>query len=319
MELLDSDERAQVKGFLINKFRGAPELLTSGIRIVEEKIQRPCTGVVPFWRNLDLPEEDAVVWQRPRHRSDYDQVVTIGVVEVPCTSNFTDFDALASEPDVSLYRVADERDMVPDLLIFPGTKHTLQALDLIRERGMDRLAQRVLTRGGTIVGICGGYQILGRSIRDTARVESRRVQEKGLGLLDVETAFQARKTVRQVSAHHLQSGMEITGYEVHMGQTARGKGVQPFLEIHAGPESSAYPDGATAEEGRICGTYVHGLFDRPEFRRYFLNQLRVRHGWEPLDPSSMPNLDQRIDRWADFVESHINFSALTRLAGLSLG
>lgn len=317
MELLNSEERAQVKGFLVNKFRGAQELLTPGIQLVEERIQRPCAGVVPFWRNLNLPEEDAVVCQHPHQRAEHDHLVTIGVVEVPCASNFTDFDALASEPDVTLYRVTKESDTVPDLLIFPGTKHTLQALALIRERGMDRLAQRVLKSGGAIMGICGGYQILGRSICDTEGIESRRVEEKGLGLLDVETVFQARKTVRQVSGCHPHSGMSITGYEVHMGQTTLGNGVRPFLEICATSESSAYFDGAMATEGRVCGTYVHGIFDRSEFRRYFLNQLRIRHGWGPLGPTPTPSLDQRIDQWADFVESHIDLRALTHIAGLS--
>ncbi len=317
VELLNADERARIKGFVINKFRGAEELLISGIRIVEEKIRKPCLGVVPFVRDLDLPEEDAVEWKRYRRISHDDRVVTIGVVEVPCLSNFTDFDPFSDEPDVCLYRVTEDSDQVPDLLIFPGTKHAIEALHLVRKRNIDRLAQRVLERGGTIMGICGGFQIMGRSIRDPEGIESHSPSEKGLGLLDVETMFHSQKVTTQVSGCHRSSGMPINGYEVHMGQTTLGTGVQPFLDLTSAEGAVIHRDGAVTAEGRVCGTYVHGLFDRPEFRRHLLNELRLKHGWPPLSPSSVASLDQRLDAWADCVASHLNMHAVAEIAGLS--
>jgi len=315
MELLNTDERAHIKGFVINKFRGAQELLRPGIRMVEEKIQRPCLGVIPYWRDLALPEEDAVLWPRRRALSKDDRVLTVGVVEVPCMSNFTDFDGLSDEPDVSLYAVTNDSDIVPDLLIFPGTKHTMKALDLIKNRRIDRLARRVFEGGGTVLGICGGFQIMGRSIRDPEGIESRRAEE-GLGLLDVETVFQSPKVTHQVSGYHCSSGIHITGYEVHMGRTTLGPSVKTFLELQRVNDAGRYPDGAMAAEGRVCGTYVHGLFDSPEFRRHLLNELRSRHGWSPLSLSPVRHLDQRIDQWADFVGSHVNVSALSHIATL---
>lgn len=316
MDLLNPDERALVKGFLINKFRGAQELLRPGIKIVEDKIQRPCFGIVPFHREIDLPEEDAIQWSQRNRPSAHDQVLTVGVVDVPCLSNFTDFDALAYEPDVSLRRVIDGESLVPDLLVFPGTKHTIQALRLIRERGIDRLAQRVFERGGTILGICGGYQILGHHISDPERIESQREEAEGLGLLDVATVFHPRKVTVQVAGYHRPSKEPIDGYEVHMGQTSLGKGVQPFLEVKAPHESSCHPEGAMTGDGHICGTYVHGLFDQPGFRRYLLNVLRSRRGWFPLPPSPHPSLDPRLDQWSDFVEGQIDLPRLMAMIGL---
>ncbi len=310
MELLNPDERALVKGFLVNKFRGARELLMPGIKTVEDKIQRPCLGIVPFSREIDLPEEDAVVWNQRARSSAHEDMLTVGVVDVPCLSNFTDFDPLAYEPDVALHRITDEDSLVPDLLIFPGTKHTMQALRLIQERRIDRLARRVLDRGGTVMGICGGYQILGQTIRDPERVEALEEHAQGLGLLDVETTFQPKKVTVQVSGRHRPSDSKVEGYEVHMGQTTRGKGVSPFLEVKSPQDAAFHPEGAMTADGRVAGTYVHGLFDEPVFRRHLLNSLRDRRGWNPLSPSQHPSLDQRLDRWADFVESHVDLPKL---------
>lgn len=314
MELLDSGERALVKGFLVNKFRGAQELLMPGIKIVEEKIRRPCLGIVPFSRDIDLPEEDAVVWNKRMRSSAREDVLTIGVVDVPCLSNFTDFDPLAYEPDVTLHRITDQDSLVPDLLVFPGSKHTIQALRLIRERRIDRLAHLVLDQGGSIIGICGGYQILGKRICDPDRVESQGEDERGLGLIDVVTTFRPRKVTEQVSGYHRPSDSPIEGYEVHMGHTTRGQRVQPFLEVKAAHESSFHAEGAMTSDGRICGTYVHGLFDEPIFRRHVLNSLRSRREWLPLPLSQIPSLDQRLDQWADFVESQIDFPGLMTMA-----
>ncbi len=310
MELLAADEQALVKGFLVNKFRGVRELLMPGIKIVEDKIQRPCLGIVAFSQEIDLPEEDAIVWNQGNRSTTHDHLLTVGVVDVPCLSNFTDFDPLTCEPDVTLHRIADQDSHVPDLLIFPGTKHTMQALRLIQERRIDRLAWRVLDRGGVVMGICGGYQILGQTIRDPDRVEALEEHAQGLGLLDVETTFYPKKVTVQVSGRHRPSDSKVEGYEVHMGQTTRGKGVQPFLEVKSPQDSSFHPEGAMTMDGRVAGTYVHGLFDEPVFRRHILNSLRERRGWKPLSPSQHPSLDQRLDRWADFVESHIDLAGL---------
>lgn len=161
--LLTDDERAHVKAFVINKFRGDRGVLDPGILEIERRLKIPCLGVIPFMRDLQLPEEDAVEWSAfSRHAAVREDRLRIGVAEVPCISNFTDFDPLVSEPDVELVRVNGPETDHLDALIFPGTKHTAQALQFVKDRQIDRVARQVLSNGGTVLGICGGYQILGR-------------------------------------------------------------------------------------------------------------------------------------------------------------
>ncbi len=310
MVLLTADERRHVKGFVINKFRGDLELLLPGIQTVEHVVQRPCLGVVPYCRTIALPQEDALEWATLSRVSNREDIVTIGVVDVPCLSNFTDFEALALEPDVCLQRIAGSNDSPPDVLIFPGTKNTPQALRFIRERRLERLARQVLNAGGTVLGICGGYQILGSRILDPDGVESSERRLDGLQLLNTETTFSPHKITVPVVGVHRGFGAFVHGYEVHMGRTVLRDRTAPFLEVRQPHESSYRPDGAMSPDARILGTYVHGLFDAPVFRRCFLNSIRERRGLPPLKPTAGPSLDDHLDHWADFVAQHLDLPGI---------
>jgi adenosylcobyric acid synthase len=317
MALLTEEERGHVQGFLINKFRGEAALLAPGVRIVEERTGAPCLGVLPYWRDLHLPQEDALEWEllagRGGQRTD---VVTIGVADVPCISNFTDVESLARECDVRLVRVAGPVDEPLDALIFPGTKLTVQALRFVQERGIDDVARRVVSRGGMVIGICGGYQLMGRRLRDPDRVESVHAEMEGLSLLDVETVFARPKVTRQIACVHRASGAAITGYEIHMGRTTTRAGLDSFLDRTCPASGQRSGEGVVSGDGRVIGTYVHGVFDAPMFRRWFLNRLRARHGWGALQPTPEPSIDQQLDRWTDFVSAHVDMSRICTLAGV---
>ena len=311
MSLLSSEESRHVKGFLINKFRGDAGILMPGVRMAEKRMGLPCLGVIPYWRGLQVPQEDALEWEAlSRSHIGRPDALTIGVVDVPCISNFTDFDSLARESDVHLLRIPGTTTIRLDALIFPGTKNTPQALRYVKDQGLDQVARWVLANGGIVMGLCGGYQILGRRILDPLRIESCEPELEGLGLLDVETSFAGEKVTVQVTGVHRETGCRVEGYEVHMGRTVLGSGTIPLLDVQAPQESVWRAEGAVSVDGRILGTYVHGVFDSPSFRRGFLNRLRVARGWAPLAQESGTSLDQELDSLADFVARHVDFEAI---------
>ncbi len=311
LTLLQPDERGHVKGFLINKFRGDPDILAPGLRMLEDRTAMPCLGVLPLWGGLKVPQEDSLGWDhvasRTHQRTDR---LTIAVADVPAISNFTDFEALLQEPDVQIVRLCGETDQPLDALIFPGTKNTAQALRFVKAKGLDGLARRIVRTGGTVVGICGGYQILGKQIRDPRGIESPERELEGVGLLDVVTSFARKKVLIHVVGSHCESGCPIEGYQVHMGRTRTGTDVLPLLEVQKPDHAKAWTEGASSADGRVFGTYVHGLFDAPAFRRRFLNRLRASRGWNPLDVQTERSLDQTLDDWADFVARHVDLSAI---------
>jgi adenosylcobyric acid synthase len=311
IELLTAQERRHVKGMLINKFRGEPALLAPGLREVEKRTHAPCLGVIPYWRHIRLPEEDAVEWTRlSTDETRGQEVLMIGIVEAPCLSNFTDFDALAREPDVRLVRVSGDTESAFDAVIFPGTKHTAQALRSIIASGIDRVARRVHRQGGMVIGVCGGYQILGKQIRDPDGVESSARCLEGLGLLDVTTTFYSTKVTRPVLAVHRDSGAPVQGYEIHMGRTTAGPGVSPLFDLRSDDGTIGGAEGAVSGDGRIWGTYIHGLFDHPAFRRAVLNRLRESKGWPPLSPRPDNSLDAQLDQLAAHVSASIDLPAI---------
>lgn len=311
LALLEPEERGYVKGFLINKFRGVTDLLTPGLTMVEARCGVPCLGVVPHWHDLQVPEEDSLGWEDRREAAaERAETLLIGVADVPAMSNFTDFDALALEPDVRLVRVSGSPAPPLDMLIFPGTKHTAEALRFVQAHQLDLVARQVLAAGGMVVGLCGGFQVLGKRILDPDRIESSDTELDGLGLLDATTTFARDKVTVGVSGRHPASGCPVSGYEIHMGRTSLGSGAVPWLEVRTEDESTLRPEGACSEDGLVLGTYVHGLFDASEFRRGFLNGLRERHGWDPLPVQPGLSLDERIDRLADFMAKHLDLAAI---------
>ena len=312
--LLDQDDRRHLKAFMINKFRGERSLLEAGLARVSQDTGMRCAGVLPYWQDLDVPEEDSLGWDTSQRRKKLrGDLVAIGIVDVPVISNFTDFDPLAWEPDVELIRLREATDRPLDAVLFPGSKHTVQALRFVRARQFDRLARRVLDEGGTIGGICGGYQLLGRVIRDPDHAESDVDEVEGLGMLPVSTTFALPKIVRQVAGRHTESGEVLAGYQVRMGRTVAASKTQPFLEVMSGDSLTILEDGVSLHAGRIFGTYLHGLFDHSPFRRWWVNRLRAAKGWSGLPETQELSLDARLDRLADFVEQHVAMPLVDRL------
>ncbi|HJT20047.1 MAG TPA: cobyric acid synthase [Nitrospira sp.] len=312
--LLDDEDRRHLKAFVINKFRGDRSLLNSGLARVSQETGMVCAGVLPHWENLAVPEEDSLGWDNTQCRySTKMERVVIGIVDVPAISNFTDFEPLAREPDVELIRLREATHRPLDAIMFPGSKHTVQALRFVRARGFDRLAQHVLTEGGTVGGICGGYQLLGRLIRDPEHIESDVDEVDGLGMLPVTTTFAFPKVVRQVSGRHRESGEPVVGYQVRMGRTMPDEDAQPFIELYHDKSPEILDDGISVHGGLIFGTYLHGLFDQSPFRRWWLNRLRAAKRWKGLPETRELSLDRQLDQWADFVEQHVSMPLLNRL------
>jgi adenosylcobyric acid synthase len=312
--LLDEADRRHLKAFVINKFRGEAGLLEAGLSRVTRETHMTCAGVLPHRSDLDVPEEDSLGWDSwQRQNSLRADRLVIGIADVPAISNFTDFEPLAWEPDVELVPLREWTDRALDAVIFPGSKCTGQALRFVRDRGLDRLARRVLEDGGTIGGICAGYQLLGRVILDPHRIESDEEKIDGLGILPVSTTFETPKIVQQVSGRHTESGKRVYGYHVRMGRTVAVAESQPFIEQVDVRQQNKSDTGISICEGRVFGTYIHGLFDQSSFRRWWLNRLRISKGWEVLQEIQSLPLDVRLDRLADFVEQHLSIPVIERI------
>ncbi|MFZ0658343.1 MAG: cobyric acid synthase [Candidatus Binataceae bacterium] len=321
VELLSPAERQRVKGFLINKFRGDRALLEPGPRFLEERTGIPVMGVVPYERNLGIPQEDSASLET-RAPASSSAAVQIGVVRLPEISNYTDFEPLESEPDVAVHYLSDPVSAPNvDVLILPGSKTTVADLKWMRAAGWEDYLVRSLRRGSFVLGICGGYQMLGRRIVDRDHLESDQAEAVGLGLLDIETIFAPGKITDRVTAVHLATGLSIEGYEIHSGRIT---GVTPasalFRIDRRGNSATRDFDGAQSADGRIIGTSVHGLFDASDFRRSFINMVRKSLGLASLAHAerviSTPDHSAAFDRLADLLETHVDFRRVAALAGL---
>jgi adenosylcobyric acid synthase len=320
IELLDPEDRARIRGFVINKFRGDVALLRPGVEMMERRLGIPCAGVVPFLRDLGLEEEDGVamedrriparVWQAPETR---ERPLRVGVVALPHISNFTDFDALAMEPSVSLAFLVDPGTAgLADVLILPGSKQTLDDLEWLRTCG---LAEQLAAYPGFLVGICGGFQMLGRSIEDPFGVESAGIPRSmpGLGALQVRTIMRNDKTVRRAEGRaRLRGTPSFNGYEIHMGETHYEDGAEVFAEIVREGEQQTVPDGSIAPSGRVWGTYVHGIFDDDSFRHRFVDSAREACGLAPAQSRVCATAERqsRIDRWADHLRQSLDMNLI---------
>ncbi len=315
MEVLAEWERALVAGFVINRFRGEQVLLKDAIDYVRRHTGLPTFGVVPYLRDLGLPEEDSVTFKScPVEKTHLNgDSVEISLIDLPHISNFTDFDALRMEPDVSLCIVRQAQHLEnPDAVILPGSKNVIGDLEYLRENG---LAQKImaLSRSGRteVIGICGGLQILGREVADPLGIESGGETQQGLGLLPVSTIFAREKTLQRVAGKHLDSGCAVQGYEIHHGQT-KGDNLAPAVLREDGEVI-----GVRSADGLCWGTYLHGIFDADGFRRWFIDQLRTRRGLPPVGKiQSAYDLEPAFDRLADIVRRSLRMEEIYRLMGL---
>lgn len=316
--LLEDDERTLVKGLLVNKFRGDRSLFDDGVAMLEARGGVPVLGVIPYLRDLGIPEEDAVALDEPTPPA-ADAATRIALIHLPHIANFDDFDPLRREPGVQLDTVRHPGQLgQPDAVILPGTKSTLADLDWLRRTGLADAITRLAQSGAAVVGICGGYQMLGRVLRDPQRIESQHAQAEGLGLLDHETDFIADKATYQAGARLLAGpgwlssleGLRVSGYEIHMGRT---RADAPWLRIEQrGDQAVAVPDGHMSADGRLWGCYLHGLFHNAPLRRAWLRSL----GWDGPDAAADDDLEAAFDRLADHLEAHIDMQQLERILHL---
>ncbi len=325
LELLEPSEKARVKGIIINKFRGDPSLLKPGIDFVENRTAVPVLGVVPYFSHFRIPEEDSVALEKRRKKErgarSEENKIRIGVIRFPRISNYTDFDPLEAEPDVDLHYIEEASELVElDVLILPGSKSTIGDLRFLEKNGMFKPIQ---TFRGPVVGICGGYQILGRKILDPHGIESSIGEAEGLGLLDVETVMLHDKETHQAESRLLAAGVLIApgcadslcGYEIHMGNTTLGPAARPFAELkRRSGGDGAVSDGAVCADGRVFGTYLHGLFDSHGFRTAFLNRIRQDKGLPTV--SADCRRDDPFDLLADHLERHLDMERLLRICGI---
>ena len=326
LELLYPDERPYVKGIVINKFRGDIKLLQPALDFLEEKTGVPVLGVVSYYTDFSIPEEDSVVLEEKQNSGEAGgEKLDIAVLSIPRISNFTDFDPLAAEPDVNLRYVQDTAGLGnPDLIILPGSKNTSEDLQFLWDTGLAREVVRLAGAGTAVMGICGGYQMLGRMIHDPDQTESSRGSVPGLGLLDIETTFLAEKVTLQVRGRVYGRGFcldgcpaeELEGYEIHMGRTELGQ-VSPALVLQRGDEE--HLDGAVS--GRVMGTYLHGIYDNDSFRHHLLTWLwQAREQGErpvPAGYSARGERERAFNRLADLVRSSLDMEKVRKIMGLS--
>lgn len=327
LELLDEEERALVKGLVINKFRGDVTLLTPAIDFLEEKTGKPVLGVVPHIDQMGIDDEDSVSLEE-KQAAPTEGDIRIAVIQTPKISNFTDFDALAHEKDVALYYVKSVEDLgEPDVIMLPGSKNTTEDMLYLRKSGLGEKILAHAKAGKAVIGICGGYQMLGEVIRDPQHTESQNDEAAGLGLLGMETVFASEKLTSQVVAQcqdlHFMgqsiSAENLQGYEIHMGHTAftREADKHPFTVCQRRGKACASQEGTANAAGNVFGTYIHGVFDNDVFRRSVLNALRHSKGLEALANTRnvMAEKQQAYEHLADVVENALDMEKLYQIMG----
>ena len=329
LELLDSDERDRVMGIAINKFRGDLLILESGIDMLEERIKKPVLGVLPYFTNIDVDDEDSMSLDKRNNKQEVrsekqEGLIDVVIVRLPRISNFTDFDILIREKGLNVRFVESARSIGnPDLIILPGTKNTIGDLESLKESGIADAIIDLAKSGTMVIGICGGYQMLGSVIRDPENAESKTLETEGLGLIDVSTLFRMQKNTYQVKAKLHESGSdifkglntdsEITGYEIHMGETELLNGTAPFLKIlERSDKEVCMDDGAVSDDGNVIGSYLHGIFDNDEFRLGLINKLRENKGLSPMLAEELSSVDKEreYDKLADLFREHIDMDLI---------
>ena len=329
MLLLPDEYKKRVKGVIINKFRGRKELLDSGIKMLEDIIKVPVLGVLPY-TDIKIEEEDSVTTRFKQKVNKGN--IHIEVVRTPHMSNFTDFNIFETQEDVSLrYVDFGESFGDPDIVIIPGTKSTIDDLMFLRKNGLENQIKELHRRGKLIIGICGGYQMLGKVLKDPYHVENDLEEVEGIGLLDVETTFELEKTTTQVKAildenfhGYLEnlSGKEVSGYEIHMGITKRNENSNNFVTVKQKLEQKVnYQVGSVNKECNVFGTYLHGIFDDIDFTRTILNNIRKMKNLEPIESnvkSFKEFKNQQYDKLADYLREHLDMEKIYEIMENSL-
>jgi adenosylcobyric acid synthase len=301
--VLDGEDAAIIGGFVINKFRGDPSLFEDGYRLIESRTSWRGFGILPYFaRASELPAEDALGIGEARKEGQ----CKVAFLALSRIANFDDLDPLKLEPNVDLVMVRPGEAIPGDagLVILPGTKSTHGDLAFLRSQGWDIDLLAHHRRGGHVLGLCGGYQLLGKNVADPEGIEGPSGESPGLGLLDVTTVMTPQKTLMRVLATHVTTGEPIEAYEIHIGRTEGRDCARPFASINGAPE------GAVSTDGRVHGSYLHGLFASDGFRKAFLAQLNVT----AADQSYRAKVESALEALADHIETHLDVEGLFALA-----
>ncbi|WP_251866372.1 cobyric acid synthase [Enterococcus malodoratus] len=314
IHLLKPEERERIKGIIINKFRGDIALLDPGLKMIEDLTNVPVVGVIPY-AQLNIEDEDSIALSKVSRLYNTQKDLDVAVIGLSKMSNFTDFKSLESEPDVSVrYVFPGDQLGSPDILILPGSKNTLEDCLYLENSGLAKEILRVRNEGKMIIGICGGFQLLGKMLHDPNRIESNHGSLQGLGLLNIETYFEREKTTTRVEA---KVGEEtISGYEIHMGRSENHEQHYFAQIISANGKAVSRNDGAVSLDKRVLGTYLHGVFDNSTWRRKLLNQVRESKGLSPIENIAMPYLEyknQEYDKLADLIRENIDLEKIYQI------
>jgi len=307
--LLTAAERRLTRGYLINKFRGDPSLFDPALDIIGERTGLDCFGVVPFFHEARLlPKEDAMALDNEAPPANRDAAIRIAVPRLARIANFDDLDPLSGEPDVAV-TVVEAGTAIPgdaDVVLIPGSKATLADLAFLRQQGWDVDIAAHRRRGGMVVGLCGGYQMLGCRIADPDGFEGKAGTVDGLGLLDVETVISPGKTLDLTRATEIESGQAVSGYQIHVGATEGADRARPWLTLADGTR-----EGACSADGRVRGSYLHGLFTADGFRHAFLARLREGRA---EGPDYGARVEETLDALAAHLEAHVDMERLLAAA-----
>jgi len=329
MLLLTEEEKARVKGVIINKFRGDIEILKPGIKMLEDIIKVPVLGVLPYTK-INIEDEDSLAEKFMHENAAAKGDIDIVIVKIPHISNFTDFNALENVANVRVRYVDSPSALCrPDAILLPGSKNTIEDMLYLRKSGFEDEIKKLNSLGTVVFGICGGYQMLGLEIEDPHMTESNLLKVEGMGLLNVKTVFQQRKTTTQIKGfisdtYGLLEGLQgtgIEGYEIHMGTTEYSNGCVPYLTINKVlDKDTTHTGGIRNEAGNVFGTYIHGIFDNMAFTTGFINNLRKRKGLKALQQDNVSDFkdfkETQYDKLAEMFRQNLNIDKIYEIIGV---
>ncbi len=322
-DLLEPHEQKRVCGIIINKFRGDIDLLKPGLKMLEDLIHKPVLGVLPFFRDLYVDEEDTLPDWTLSDQNTHPDALQIAILRLPRISNFTDFAPLIHDPNLKVSFIWHPLQLNrPHIIIIPGSKNTLEDLAFLKSQGLDKSLLQCHREGASIWGICAGFQMMGQRICDPKKVESQRLEMQGLGFFDVSTELKAQKTTRQVHCKTtgntwLPDGLAVEGYEIHMGSNHYHSNYTHLFDSDKREQS--YDLGIVNEEGSLIGTYLHGFLDNKDFRNSLFNNIRRKNGL-PLQPTGFDYQALRnnsLDRLGKMIEDHLDMNIIQTAMGIS--
>ena len=312
LECLQQNQRARVEGFIINRFRGDIQLFEDGVRWIEQKTGKPVFGVLPWYSHIQIEPEDSVVIESPKKVTvKNSQKPAVAVIRLPHISNFTDFDPLLALDQLDVYFLEKSQTLSAfNAVLLPGSKNTRFDLNWIQTSGWAKSLSEYVNTGGHVLGICGGYQMMGKTVHDPTGLEGQPGASEGMGLLPIETTLKAPKTT--TLTHFSWDGRPGAGYEIHMGETIRTAGTPLFRVTERNQNPCLDEDGCVSADSKIMGTYIHGLFNNPAILKSWLNRI----GLDGIDVSNIGGIEARnkeYDLLAEHFEKNVGVESIVKL------